>query len=38
MAVSEKPENGDLNIGLHATIKPDELNYSNFPSDIHSVA
>lgn len=36
MAVSEKPENGDLNIGLHATMKPDELNYSNFPSDIHS--
>lgn len=38
MAGSAKPENGDLNIGLHATIKSDELNYSNFPSDIHSAA
>lgn len=26
-----EPERGDLNIGVHTTIKLDELNYSNFP-------
>lgn len=35
-SIREVPESGDLNIWLRATIKPDELNYSHFHSDIHS--